>query len=390
MDWRYRHTVLVLCMLAFFVTYFARMAIGPVVPLITGDFEISNARIGFALSGMWLAYGLSQFPSGVLADRYGEKPVILVAVGGTAVASLLLAISPVFAVFVLCAVALGGVAGLHYSVATTLLSRTYDDLGTAVGIHSLGGPLAGLIAPVAAAWVGVRYGWRPAVALAVLVGTPIFVLFLWRIRPTEPRRPSQPMRDRFELTPLRRLLTRPTIAFPLVIAMAGTYVVQGLMSFLPTFLIEFREYSPTVAGIAFSAFFVVRACAQVGLGRVSDAYGRDFAIAGSMIAGAVGVALFLFSDDLLVVSAAILLAGLGSSFFSALDPRFIDQLSSEERGAGFGLVRTVYTVVGAAGSAGVGLTADFLGWPVAFATLAVLFFISFLTLLANELLELGY
>jgi len=118
-------------MLAFLVTYFARLAISPVVPLIVDDFTVSNTAIGVALSGMWLAYGAAQFPSGVLADRYGgERRVILVAVGGTTAMSVVLALAPVFPAFVLAAVCLGLVAGLHYAVATTLLSRTFDDIGT--------------------------------------------------------------------------------------------------------------------------------------------------------------------------------------------------------------------------------------------------------------------
>jgi len=104
MSWQYRHTVLSLCMLAFLVTYFARLAISPVVPLIVDDFTVSNTAIGVALSGMWLAYGAAQFPSGVLADRYGERRVILVAVGGTTAMSVVLALAPVFPAFVLAAV----------------------------------------------------------------------------------------------------------------------------------------------------------------------------------------------------------------------------------------------------------------------------------------------
>ncbi len=390
MNWQYRHTVLTLCMLAFFVTYFARLAISPVVPFITEDFEISNTLVGVALTGMWLAYGLAQFPSGLLADRHGEKVIILIAVGGTTVMSLLLALSPVYAVFVIAAVVLGGVAGLHYAVATTLLSRTFDDLGTAVGIHSIGGPLAGLIAPVAAAWVGVRYGWRPAVAVTAIVGIPIFLLFLWRIRPTEPRRPEESLGARLEVNSLVGLVLRPKIAFPLLIAIAGTYVVQGLLSFLPAFLIAFHDYTPTAAGVAFSAFFIVRACSQVLLGRASDAYGRDVVIAGSMIAGAVGLPLIVLDPGLLVMAVGVVFVGVASSFFAVIDPRFIDALPVEERGTGFGLVRTVYTVLGAAGSVGVGLTADLFGWAVAFGTLAVLLFLSFLALTVNWVFKLGY
>lgn len=390
MNWQYRHTVLLACLLAFFVTYFARLAISPVVPFITDDFAISNTLIGIALTGMWLAYGLAQFPSGLLADRHGEKLIISIAVGGTTVMSLLLALSPVYGVFVVAAVALGGVAGLHYAVATTLLSKTFDDIGTAIGLHSVGGPLAGLIAPVAAAWVGVRYGWRPAVALAALVGLPVFVLFAWRVRPTVPRRPDQPMRDRFRLETLFELLSRPSVLLPLFVAMVGTYIVQGMMSFLPTFLVEFRGYSTGVAAGLFSAFFVVRAVAQVGIGRLSDRFGRDAAIGGAMLAGAIGTAGFVLGPGAVGVAVAVVLAGVGSSFFSAIDPRFMDALGDAERGAGFGLVRTVYTVIGSAGSVGVGLAADLFGWGVSLGILAVLFAVTVVVLAANWALGTGY
>jgi MFS family permease len=392
MSWQYRHAVLSLCTLAFFVTYFARLAISPVVPFVVAEFGVSNTAIGIALSGMWLAYGVSQFPSGILADRYGERRVILVAVGGTTAASVLLAFAPAFPAFVAAAALLGLVAGLHYAVATALLSRTFDDLGTAVGLHSVGGPLAGLVAPVAAAWVGVRYGWRPAVALAALVGVPVLVLFAGFVRPTEPRRPDQPMRERLRLGPLVELLSRPAILLPLAVAMIGTYAVQGLMSFLPTFLIESRGYSPGAAGAAFSAFFLVRTGGQVAVGRLSDRLGRDAAIGAAMLAGAVGMAALVapLRGGRPLVAVAVLLAGAGSSFFSAVDPRFMDALGDAERGAGFGLVRTAYTVVGAAGSVGVGLAADLFGWGVSFASLGTLFAGAFALLAANALLRTGY
>ncbi|SEH64846.1 Sugar phosphate permease [Halopenitus malekzadehii] len=369
---------------AFFVTYFARLAISPVVPLIVADLAVSNTVIGVALSGMWLAYGLSQFPSGILADRFGERRVILLAVGGTTVMSVLLAFAPVFPVFVLAAVLLGLLAGLHYAVATTLLSRTFSDVGTAVGIHTAGGPLAGLVAPTIAAWIGVRYGWRPAIAVSAIVGVPVLLAFAWRVRPTEPRRPDQRMRERFRVGPLVELVTRPELLAPLLVAMAGTYVVQGLMSFLPTFLVEFREYTTATAGVVFSAFFLVRTGAQVVIGRLSDRLSRDAAIALAMGAGCLGTISFVAGPGAVGVAGGVLLAGFGSSFFSAIDSRFMDALGDAERGAGFGLVRTTYTVVGAAGSVGVGLAADLFGWAIAVWILAGLFGLALLIVVIDH------
>ncbi|WP_135536765.1 MULTISPECIES: MFS transporter [Halostella] len=390
MEWRYKETVLVLSTLAFFATMAARLVISPVIPAITDEFGVSNAVVGVAMTGLWMAYFASQFPSGVLADRFGERSVILVAVSGTAVTSLLIAVAPLFAVFVVATVLLGAVAGLHYSVAATLLARTYDDIGIAIGFHNSGGPAAGLVAPVLAAWVGVRYGWRPAVAIGAVVAVPIFVLFAWRVRPTEPRRPDEPMRNRFELEPVVELISRPKIAFTVCLAIAGAFVWQATSSFLPTFLVEYRGQSTTTAGAVFSAYFVVQAVTQVGVGAASDRYGREIATAGCMALAAAGFAVLIAVPGFVAVAAAVILVGTGLGWGGALLPRFMDELSESEQGAGFGLVRTVYGVVGSLGSVATGFFADAFGWAVSFSVLTALLALVVVALAVNWALGLGY
>lgn len=390
MRWKYANTVLLLTMLAFFITFFARLAISPVVPFITAEFSLSNTQIGFALSGLWLAYGLAQFPSGMLADRIGEKTVILIAVGGTAVTSILLAIAPFFGIFVVAVVLLGAVAGLHYSVATTLLSRTHDDIGAAIGIHSLGAPLAGLIAPVTAAWIGVRYGWRPAVAIVVVIALPIFLLIYWRIRPTEPRRPNEPIRERLVSGSVFSLLARPETIFTLILAVLATFVLNGLLTFLPTFLMEHRGLPPTLAAGLFAGYFVVRGVGQISIGSISDTYGRDFAIAICMGSGSIGFALMTVGPGMALLVAAVVLAGIGASFFPAIDPRFLDQFPESSRNAGFGLVRTIYGVIGATGSIGLGFFSDVFGWAIGMGILATLYTFALVIISLNWGFKLGY
>lgn len=70
---------------------------------------------------------------------------MLAAVVGTGLTTLLIAVAPVFGVFVLGTILLGATTGLHYSVATALLTRTYDDISTAISLHDAGGPFAGLV-----------------------------------------------------------------------------------------------------------------------------------------------------------------------------------------------------------------------------------------------------
>jgi len=390
MKWHYRNTVLVLCAFAFFATYYARVAFSPVVPFITDEFAVSNTQIGIALSGMWIAYGLTQYPSGILADAFGEKRIILLSVGGTAVLSLLTAVAPVFVVFFVGVVGVGAAAGLHYTVASTLLSRTYDDIGTAIGLHSLGAPVAGLVAPIASAWIGVRYGWRPAIAVVVLVALPIFVIFLWRVHPTEPRHADRESDARATVGLFFSFLSRPTTAFFTVIAILATFAINGLISFLPTFLVEYHGYSLTLAGVAFSGFFIARGGIQILIGAVSDRYDRDIAIVASLLSGSLGLALFLVGPGLLPILVGVLLFGGGASFFAAVEPKMLASLTEAEKNAGFGVFRTTYMVGGSTGSIGVGAFADLLGWAATMLILVALFTTALGLVVANRLFGFGY
>ena len=371
--WSYKGTVLGACTLAFFATMVARLAISPVVPAISDEFAVSNGAIGLALTGMWLAYALSQFPSGLLGDRIGERKVILIAVVGTALTSTLLALVPTYALFLTAAVALGAVAGLHYSVATSLLTRIWPHTtGAAIGIHTIGAPVAGLVTPVAAGFVGATLGWRYAVALGAVVAVPSAIFFAQAVRATAPTRPEQSIWARLHVRPIVELLRRPPIARTVGLAVVGAFVWQATASFLPAFLVAHHGYSEVWAGAVFSAYFVVQGVGQPAIGTLSDRIGRYPAGAAATSLGVAGYVLFVVAPNGWIIGLATVLAGIAMCWGAALLAKFMDHLSAEERGAGFGLIRTTYMVLGASGSVGAGLAADAFGWGATFLGLAAL------------------
>jgi len=364
--------VLGACTLAFFATMAGRLVVSPVVPLITDAFSVPNGAIGLALTGMWLGYALAQFPSGLLADRYGERRIILVAVGGTGAASVLLALTPSYPIFLLGATLLGTVAGLHYSVATSLLSRTTNKIGTAIGIHTAGAPVAGVLVPVAAGALGGWMGWRWAVGLGVAAALPAALLVIYVVGPRPPVRPTQSVWSRFRVRPVLELLGRPPIARTVLLSATGMFVWQATASFLPTFLVAHHGLTKATAGLLFSGYFLVQGATQPGLGALSDRVGRDAAASLAIGVGVVGYGLLVVGQGMGLVSAGVACAGLSMGWGAALMPKFMDHLGDEERSAGFGLVRTVYMVLGAGGSAATGLMADLLGWGAAFVGLVLL------------------
>ena len=192
------------------------------------------------------------------------------------------------------------------------------------------------------------------------------------------------MRSRFELGPLRELLSRPEMRFTTAVAVGGAFCWQATASFLPAFLIGHHGYSATAASALFSAYFVVHGATQPVLGGLSDRVGRDAAAALAFGTGIVGYGTLVAGAGLAVV-AAVPLVGVSMSWGAPVQTRFIDHLSERERAAGFGLVRTVYMILGSLGSVVVGTLADLAGWGVAFGGLLAVVAVGFLLTVAAAL-----
>ncbi|MDX1746721.1 MAG: MFS transporter, partial [Halobacteriales archaeon] len=279
--------------------------------------------------------------------------------------------------------------GLYFSVMASLLTKLFDDVGHALSVHTAGGAIAGLVAPVAAAAVAAQFGWRAGVALGAVAVLPTALLVRVVVRSTEPARPDQPMRERFEFGALRELVTRPPIAFTMVLSFVTVYVWQSLASFFPTFMIEHWRFTTQEASIALSALFLLSAVAQPFVGRLSDRIGRDRVLVVAFSLATLGMLALLGPQNLFTAGAAIVLLGLGLSWPGVRQARFMDHFSDEERGTGFGLVRTVYMFLGAFGSVVTGTIADVSGWTAAYGVVTGLIVIGLVALVANDRLELG-
>lgn len=383
MRWRYRDTVLALLVVGNFAQLGARLLVSPLVPDVIGAFDVSKGGVGLALSGMWAVYALLQYPGGVLADRYGERRVVLAAMGCAAAASLALAAAPTFPLFAAGVLLLGASAGPFFPVAAAFLTRLYEGTGKTLSVLTASGSVAGLVAPVAAAFVAARSGWRAALVLGAVGTGAALALGLWRIRPTPARAPGTALRDRFDLGEARSVLARSDVQFTTAVAVLCGFSWQSFGSFFPTFLVQYHGLSTPAAGVAFGAVYLLTAVSQPAAGKLSDAVSRDGALATSALLAA-GFVVLLVGGGLAAVAGGALLLGLGVSWPGVLQARFMDVLPGESRNAGFGLVRTVYMFVSAAGSAVTGVLADVAGWRTAYGLVVALLCLVVVALAANR------
>jgi len=256
--------------------------------------------------------------------------------------------------------------GLYGSVASSLLTRLFDDTGQALGFHVTGGSLAGLAAPIAATYVAVRLGWRSAVGLDALLAFTALGFVAWWYRSTPPRSLEARIRERIAPSTVVDLLADRGILYSIMIASLGVFTWQSVTSFLPTFLIEYRGLSTQLAATAFGVVFLVSALGQPVMGRVSDSVGRDVVLAACTSVTAVALVLFFGPSDSRADGNRCTVARGGITWFAAIQARIMDRPGGEERGTGFGLVRTVYMLVGSSGSVVTGTLADVAGWETGF------------------------
>lgn len=282
-----------------------------------------------------------------------------------------MALAPSILLFTGAVLVLGVGAGLFFSPAAALVSRTYANQGQALGALTSSGAVAGLVFPAVGGVVGVRSGWRIAVSLGaaatllVLVGT---VLTVPRLEPSN--------RDRSlrELVNFRRhwsLLARPMITYSLVLGALMAFTFQAISSFFPTFLVDFRGLGTDQAGVAFGVVFALSALAQPVAGRFSDRYSRDLALGASISVALAGFLVLLVVPDVVGLITGVALLGLGISWSGPIQARFFDLLSETERGYGYGLIRSVYMLLASSSSVIVGFLVDRSGWVAGFGCLVV-------------------
>lgn len=360
-----RWVVLAVVSAALFATTFTRTVVSPVAGGVISDLGADAGAFGLAATGLWAAYALSQLPAGLLGDRLGERRVVSGAVALTALAGIGLAGAPTFAVFAAFVFLLGAANGLQYPPGVTLLTRRFPNTGRALGVHIAAAPTAGLIAPPVAGILAARYGWRVALLVGGLVAVPAVAL-VWRgVAATPPVRPDERLRDRVSVATARSLLGRRPVAFTLVVAVLADFVWQATFTFLPLFLQQYHGLSSTDAGLLFGAYFALLGAAGPVAGWLSDGIGRWSATGLLMAVGVCGFAALIVGGSFGVVLAGVCAAGASMGWSAPVQSRFLDLLSAEEQNTGFGLVRTVYSLLGASGSVVTGRVVDAAGWEPA-------------------------
>ena len=144
----------------------------PLLPLIESDMALSFTQVGILRATYSGASAVLQIPAGFLAENMGEFWLLLAGNVWVSVGLVGMALAPAFVLLVVLSFAGGLGGGFQHPLASSMVSRAYDDRGrsTAVGTVNFAGDLGKMLAPpIVTGAIAVNMGWRQLLWIIGLV-----------------------------------------------------------------------------------------------------------------------------------------------------------------------------------------------------------------------------
>lgn len=152
---------------------------GPLIPTLRSELHISNGQAGLFSTLLFLGLAVTYIPGGILADRYGSRPVLFGSSILFVLGELLLPLFPNLTWMLICRAIIGFGSGPAFvagaRVAASLERHAALGQGLYGGSVQVGSGTGLLITPLLLAW----FGWRGAFLVWGLLGISSIIVWLF-------------------------------------------------------------------------------------------------------------------------------------------------------------------------------------------------------------------
>jgi MFS family permease len=305
-------TIVLIAALCVFSTQFGVTVIAPLLGVWVAASEAPFLIAALIFSAFTMVSTPLNIPGGMLSDRWGRKPLIVVGLLLYALASALFPFSTEPYDWIFVRAVQGAGAGLFFPAITALLSEvaSSEERGHALGVYNIGLGLGLAVGPASGGILFDNYGlYTPFFVCVVfaLLSVVLVVLFVEEPEERVIRRGRQPALREYE----RRLLL---LAGLVIFFGIGVAAIMGALFSPYALALEHLKLSAGFIGIILSIMFMVFAVLQLGLTRLMQRLGElVLALAGLLLCAGGLLILYQASSVLELVLMSVLLgAGLGA------------------------------------------------------------------------------
>jgi multidrug resistance protein len=150
----------------------------PSLPIITNFFHTTHHLAQFSVAIYLLGYAVGQIVTGILADCYGRRKLILVSTGIFVLASLFAAFSQNIYQFDLCRL-LQGIAASGLSLSRAITKDVFSglELTKAINTMAISWALGPIIGPFVGSYIQHFFGWQTNFFFFAIYGIFLFIFF---------------------------------------------------------------------------------------------------------------------------------------------------------------------------------------------------------------------
>ena len=270
-----RYVVFFFLYVGFCISYIDRSAIGLALPSISKDFTLAPTQMGVVISAFFIGYSIMQLPGGWMADKFGSKSVILIALTlwsiftfMTGHASSLAGLLFLRFVFGLCE---GPYAGACYRGIAEYFPRELRP-AFATGVLS-SNYIGSAIAPIIIVPLILWFGWRgmfQALGCIGLVYVFFYAFFVKQVKPAEEEKAGAKKGSKKEY--FLKLLHFSIIWKLVVCAFCISCINKGLDAWMPTYLIAERGINLKAVGYVTSIPFMASFLSTAVCGWIMNKY----------------------------------------------------------------------------------------------------------------------
>lgn len=291
-----RNVILALLFLGWSLGNLDRYIMNYAVVSITGDLQLDASSTGIILSAFFLGYAIMQIPGGWLADKFGAKRVLLMAVitwsiftGLTAIAWSLTAMIVIRFLF---GIGEGGFQPSSSKIIATIFPK--EERGRAMSIMLTSGGIVSLIVPLLAAYLLGTIGWRMMFIIIGAIGAIIAFIYWKYIQLPKDEAATAGTENTTNKVNFKELLKTP-LMWNLIIAYFCIYAVNwGLVSWIPTYLQKNRGLDLMSIGWAQTIPAITTIIGVYGSGYIIDKLPKGMEkVLGSISCAVIGLLLYL-------------------------------------------------------------------------------------------------
>ena len=280
-----------------------------IAPAIGVALDLSPAQIGLLFTAMQFGAGLAYAPAGIIGDRVRQRGLLLLVafwwvVAGYLAASFAPGYWPVLALLTLATV---GVAAWHPVATGIMVEQMADRRAQALGVHSIGGTLSHVLAPLSVGFLLTYLTWQNVLQISVLPALAVGVLLLWWRRRIPPSRGERI--GRADLGAIWRSWRTPLGLTVAVMVVSYQTAFVALQTMTPLFLQRDHGYSPALTGVVLAAMLTAGALAGPFIGRMSDVTGRRIVAVTALALASAAALVAAFAGGGMLLVGGLVVAG---------------------------------------------------------------------------------